>query len=245
MGKYIDGIFNYCDRWCERCPFTGRCRNFATLQAVERRARRRDAENEAFWDAMDKACGDALGDLTRQAASLDAPGPADGAKQEGAPFGPEPDDQDAAVDAHPLARLSDEYLWAAHRWLERRRGRVPAEAADAVDVIGWYHMFIHVKFTRALRGLAEQDDDGDGEELVDEDGVPFPKDSDGSAKVGIIAVERSFAAWSLVRDRLKAERKTAAGMMGVLLRIRALAQRQFPDARTFHRPGFDDVGSRD
>ena len=20
--KYIPGIYNYCDRWCERCPFT-------------------------------------------------------------------------------------------------------------------------------------------------------------------------------------------------------------------------------
>jgi hypothetical protein len=23
--KYIPGICNYCDRWCERCPFTSRC----------------------------------------------------------------------------------------------------------------------------------------------------------------------------------------------------------------------------
>ena len=26
---YIDGIFNYCDRWCERCRFTSKCRNYA------------------------------------------------------------------------------------------------------------------------------------------------------------------------------------------------------------------------
>jgi hypothetical protein len=26
---YIDSIFNYCDRWCERCAFTSRCRSFA------------------------------------------------------------------------------------------------------------------------------------------------------------------------------------------------------------------------
>jgi predicted protein tyrosine phosphatase len=23
--KFIPGIYNYCDRWCERCPFTSRC----------------------------------------------------------------------------------------------------------------------------------------------------------------------------------------------------------------------------
>ncbi len=25
--KYIPGIYNYCDRWCERCQFTSRCLN--------------------------------------------------------------------------------------------------------------------------------------------------------------------------------------------------------------------------
>jgi hypothetical protein len=25
MSEYIDFIANYCDRWCERCPFTSRC----------------------------------------------------------------------------------------------------------------------------------------------------------------------------------------------------------------------------
>jgi hypothetical protein len=23
--KFIPGIYNYCDRWCERCRFTSRC----------------------------------------------------------------------------------------------------------------------------------------------------------------------------------------------------------------------------
>ena len=26
---FISGIYNYCDRWCERCAFTSRCMNFA------------------------------------------------------------------------------------------------------------------------------------------------------------------------------------------------------------------------
>ncbi len=23
--KYISGVYNYCDRWCERCPLSDRC----------------------------------------------------------------------------------------------------------------------------------------------------------------------------------------------------------------------------
>ena len=34
--KFIPGIFNYCDRWCERCAFTARCRTFAMEQEASR-----------------------------------------------------------------------------------------------------------------------------------------------------------------------------------------------------------------
>jgi hypothetical protein len=23
--RHIPGVYNYCDRWCERCPLTSRC----------------------------------------------------------------------------------------------------------------------------------------------------------------------------------------------------------------------------
>jgi len=46
--KYIPGIYNYCDRWCERCRFTSRCLNcelteeqFGDLESV-------DISNEKF-----------------------------------------------------------------------------------------------------------------------------------------------------------------------------------------------------
>jgi hypothetical protein len=32
--RYIDFISAYCDRWCERCPFTERCSNFAVTSAL-------------------------------------------------------------------------------------------------------------------------------------------------------------------------------------------------------------------
>jgi hypothetical protein len=260
VAKYIDGIFNYCDRWCERCPFTTRCRSFAMGRAIERDLRRKEQENAAFWDAMDKACGDALTELTRQHDALptgreakpeDARAGGDefdddvddviDDREDKAAFGRKIEREEKAARAHPLSRQAEEYLWAAHRWLERRRERVPDEIADAFDVIAWYHMFISAKLQRAVSGLIEQED----EQRVDEEGVPYPKDSDGSAKIAVIAIERSFAAWSLVRDRLEKEGKTAAKMMGMLLRLRAAAERYFPDARKFHRPGFDDHGSRD
>ena len=34
---FIDSVFNYCDRWCETCPFTGRCRLFADMAEEDAR----------------------------------------------------------------------------------------------------------------------------------------------------------------------------------------------------------------
>ena len=30
--RCIPGIYNYCDRWCERCAFTSRCSNYALAE---------------------------------------------------------------------------------------------------------------------------------------------------------------------------------------------------------------------
>lgn len=51
--RFIEGIYNYCDRWCERCPFASRCLNYAQLQMMEDERgfdpTERDVENAAFW----------------------------------------------------------------------------------------------------------------------------------------------------------------------------------------------------
>ena len=49
---YIDSIFNYCDRWCERCPFTARCRNFAMAAEAFPEDQSHDVTSEEFWEAF-------------------------------------------------------------------------------------------------------------------------------------------------------------------------------------------------
>jgi hypothetical protein len=63
--------------------------------------------------------------------------------------------------------------------------------ADATEVIRWYQHQIAVKLMRALsRDELE-------EELAAEG---FPKDSDGSAKVSLLGMDRSLAAWAILRE---------------------------------------------
>jgi len=50
--QFIEGIYNYCDRWCERCSFTSRCLNYAMAEDEPEDAESRDARNQAFWQKI-------------------------------------------------------------------------------------------------------------------------------------------------------------------------------------------------
>src|SRR5439155_24301861 len=69
-GKYIDGIFNYCDRWCERCPFTSRCRSFDMEKRMRKIIERKEQENAQYWTAMEKVLGEAIDPAIKEADHL-------------------------------------------------------------------------------------------------------------------------------------------------------------------------------
>ncbi len=61
--KFISGIHNYCDRWCERCTFMARCRVAeAESQTTDEE---RDIENEAFWRNLSNIFAEAKTILTK------------------------------------------------------------------------------------------------------------------------------------------------------------------------------------
>ncbi len=56
----ISGIYNYCDRWCERCPFTSRCLLYATeTEDEDESPESRDITNETFWRKLGSIFQDA------------------------------------------------------------------------------------------------------------------------------------------------------------------------------------------
>jgi hypothetical protein len=159
-----------------------------------------------------------------------------------------------AMDAHPLMRAARDYTMSVHQWIEASEGLFQAKArktealapldlpatdpeqemedlADAVDVVEWYHTLITAKIGRAL----DQQIRGVPECIAD-----MPKDSDGSAKVALIAMDRSMAAWLRTRERLPEQADRILDFLVALERLRRSTERQFPEARSFVRPGFDD-----
>jgi hypothetical protein len=107
------------------------------------------------------------------------------------------------------------------------------ELKECLEVIRWFQHFIYVKFMRALQGKI-------GDVEFEDDGDNYPKDHNGSAKIALIACEKSLAAWLLVREHLPKQEDTVLPILAQLQRLIRLGDTAFPDARNFIRPGFDE-----
>jgi len=236
----ISGIYNYCDRWCERCPLTSRCLVYATEQLDHRNSpETNDARNDAFWHKLNSI----LHETQQMIAGW--------AKEAGVDLTHIPDEEEVRIrkrrrqlaDNHPLARAGKKYANAASDWLrqfdqEANSSRTSVvdrkQLEDAREVIQWYQYQIAVKIMRALS--CRSDGWEDEPEMAD-----FPKDSDGSAKVALIGIDRSTAAWRMVQLSLPDRANSVVPLILQLERLRKRVERSFPEAREFVRPGFDEV----
>ncbi len=73
----------------------------------------------------------------------------------------------------------------------------------------------------------------------------FPKDSDGSAKVALIGMDRSIGAWGELMKYFETDEDEIIHIISYLERLRRSTEIELPDARTFIRPAFADMfGSR-
>ncbi len=130
--------------------------------------------------------------------------------------------------------------------------------ADAIEVIRWYQFFIAVKTFRAISGSNRfagrevedealsfdcfSDEAGDDED-VDYDAVltrSAKMDSHGSAKVALVAIARSTAAWRSLQISLPEKSDTIQTLLVELDKLRRSLEARFPRVHEFIRPGFDE-----
>jgi hypothetical protein len=235
--RFIPGIYNYCDRWCERCPQTLHCLNFSLSEEEFSDPETRDIRNEAFWRKLSEILAEALELL----------------KEAGKKWGIDPETFESAHDVegmrtkdeatknHVVCRAAGAYGSMVEDWYKRREG-LPFETAsvggegveieEAFEVIQWYQYFIAAKVTRAIRGKMEEEE-GRGDE--------FASDSDGSAKIALIAIDRSIGAWAVILHHNNLYAGSVLGIISFLDRLRQAVEETFPNARSFIRPGFDRI----
>jgi hypothetical protein len=249
--RFIQSIYNYCDRWCERCPFTARCFNFALGEEDFDQVETQDLDNEAFWKKLSETFQVTL-ELLEEAAEeqgidLDSIDTEEVEEKERL-------NNELARD-HECSRMAKLYSEMVDDWLDSARDffapeeeeissaesleasdTSPAEKDDGllepVEVVGWYQHLIYVKLMRAIRGeLLEEP------EILDE----YPKDSDGSAKVALIGIDRSIAAWGEIRSLFPHRNDQIMDILVQLEQLRRKLEKTFPNARAFIRPGFDKI----
>jgi hypothetical protein len=77
----------------------------------------------------------------------------------------------------------------------------------------------------------------------DEDDETFVSDSNGSAKVALIGVDRCIMAWQKLMQFLPDEEDAIIQLLALLQKIQALGDKAFPNARKFIRPGLDEINA--
>ena len=69
----------------------------------------------------------------------------------------------------------------------------------------------------------------------------YQRDRDGSAKIALIAVERSMHAWSSLFEILPEKEDDFLEILAMLEKIKTMTIQEFPNAQAFVRPGFDEA----
>lgn len=252
--RFIAGIYNYCDRWCDRCSYRERCLLFAELQ----RGRRSGAADRGGVSSLMPAMRTRLG-LTLQFLRriLRRGTGADGFS--GRPAGEEfprsasPWDADRITPAgrfEPLVLAGHVYAAMVDSWMDDERPRLPGERGsrlarlqtsprsiegsadaralrEALDVVLWDRTLIPAKLARAVSGAGGRD-------------AHAASDVKGSAKVALLSMDRSLAAWRTLCSHRGRPADSALPLLVHLERLRGDTEARFPDARSFRRPGFDD-----
>jgi hypothetical protein len=246
--RFIPGIYNYCDRWCERCTMTSSCLLYSTLEDASDDPAGLDLHNAEFWEDLQEIFQQTL-ELIKTCAA-----------EKGIDL--EAVETDAAVaDAaalrheaqnHELVQAARLYADKVKRWFSEQfpaGGPAPVSddmesggpsvdstlpgldehAQDAIEIIRWYQHQIMVKL---VRGLSGNDEKASAEN-------DWQRDADGSVKVALIGMDRSIMAWGTMLETLP---DSAASIHPILLgleQLRRKTEQTFPRARSFTRPGFD------
>jgi len=251
--EHIPGIYNYCDRWCERCPFTSRCLNFEMSEEKFGDLQDGDINNEVFWQRLSETLQETMAMLKEMAeergVDLDSLDLEDAQDLENH-FEEKPV-------VHMASHMAKSYIDTVENWFndnvyifedDARQMAAVYEAdssesqlqkdtvtlIDSVEVIRWYQHQIYVKLQRAIHSSQNED-------FEIQNG--FPKDSDGSTKVALIGMDRSISAWGKMTKYFPDQKENILNIITHLDRLRRRTENKFPEARAFVRPGFDDIES--
>jgi hypothetical protein len=232
----IPGIYNYCDRWCERCTHTSKCLNYQKLEEMDALGDM-DSNNQKFWEKLDLIFAE-IKDMLYKAA-----------KEQGIDLDAVQIDQEEenrneeSAENHTLVQQAEEYALMVHEFFKANEKYIEktlleilditkAEVtSNSIEVVRWYQHFIQVK----IRSAVNFDEKND----IDINDLSEFNYSLGSAKIGFIAIERSMSALTVLYNEFPKLSDDILTILSRLERIKKTIEVYFPKLHEFKRPGFD------
>ena len=108
-------------------------------------------------------------------------------------------------------------------------------SANALEEIAWDRILIQSKLFRSLSNRRREDLGM----------IRQNSDSNGSAKVALIGIERSRMAWTRISSGSSDLEKSITRLLNLLEKLEADIEQEFPEASFFRRPGFDSTEALD
>jgi hypothetical protein len=125
--KYISGIYNYCDRWCERCQFTSRCLNCTIVDETAGDLKSIDRANEDFWKQLFEILGETLAMVQEMA------------RETGVDIENICTDEDTRKETPTLpdilSHLSKKYVTKVDDWFDAKMTHLSADKNETVHLI--------------------------------------------------------------------------------------------------------------
>lgn len=251
---FIPGIYNYCDRWCEKCSQRLHCMSFAMGEKIEERGGfnlddeiARDDENvwarlkdvfESTYEVLHELADERGMDVEDIYISENIDKEFWGEDYENQDQKGE--DINTAIESSDIIRICQIYEEMADKCLEkifnllddkekREADEKGKELDETLDVINWYLDLIQVKMRRALYGISHNKMKEQKEQ----------EDYNGSAKVALIAIDRTADAWKTVQVFYPEYSRDILHIIVVLDQLTEDIEKEFKEARVFKRPGFD------
>jgi hypothetical protein len=143
--------------------------------------------------------------------------------------------------------LTKDYSYSLMKWLNKNheyfkkvmlQEGVENEAMvfavdDAIEIITWYSMFIHVKTRRSMHVENDPFDEKEDFEFRFHDNL-------GSAKITLISIDRSMESFSFLLKYMTEKESEILHYLAQLTKSKRLILERWPTAIEFKRPGFDD-----
>jgi len=231
--SYIAGIYNYCDRWCEKCTFTSNCLLFTNESKIVAQEILKPGESIDIEKIFDMNFDN----------EENLPGEISGEQDE------EIKEDNTEINKYPLSILADNFFSKSMAIIKKMDERYnffaqsgkkePGSAFSRLfedfEIFAWFNPLIVAKLKRAVSSKLEMQVDDDEDMLNIRE-----YDMNGSAKISIIALEKTVKALNKLFDRMPEFKNEITELLILSGELLNLTEEEFPGFNGFIRPGFDE-----